>query len=38
MTIEITFATLLTLAWSTAGDAQTLDQAKLDRLRWACHP
>src|SRR5688572_32062499 len=32
MKIKIAFATLLTLALSTAGYAQTLDKAKLDRF------
>ena len=29
---KILFATLLTLAWFTAGSAQTLDKAKLDQF------
>src|SRR5882757_5063854 len=32
MKLKILFATLLTLAWSTAGYAQTLDKAKLDQF------
>jgi hypothetical protein len=32
MKIKTLFATLLTLAWFTAGHAQTLDKAKLDQF------